>query len=91
MQAVLGNAVSVAVQHRVGLRRSVSGNEMERFGCFQLRVDLGEQIQQARIDFVDLPIPVIPEQMVDLDQRIRDVPAIGPINNLQFLALVCRL
>ena len=39
---------------------------MKRFRRFQFRVDLGKQIQQPRIDFMNLSVSVVSEQLVDL-------------------------
>src|SRR5438552_14090427 len=57
---------------------------MKRFRRFELCVDLAKQIQQARIDLMNLSVPVIAEQMVDLGQGFRDVTTVSPVHNLQF-------
>src|SRR5579875_1389539 len=86
MKTVGGHGLAVRVQHRVGLRRAIAGNQVERRARVERVMERVEQVEEAAID-VDLQIEAkIAHQVIDRLQALGNILIIGIIDRLQRLA-----
>src|SRR5262245_50701051 len=88
MQAVGRDLCAVTAKHRVRLRRTISGNDMKRFGRLEFSTNTPEQIQQTAINRMNCSGSVVSQQSIDLTERLGDVSSIRPVNNLKLLERV---
>src|SRR5208337_4130185 len=83
MEAVNGDAFAVRMEHRVGNRRAVSGNHLERFVSAQPMLNLREQIEQRGIDRLNFVGAEIAQDVVDAIELAGNVAPIFPVSRGQ--------
>jgi hypothetical protein len=76
------------LQHRIGLWRAISGNDVEGLVATQAAVQRKEQIEQLWIDGLDRVDTEVPKQQVDLAERAGHVVPGATIRGRQPLVRV---
>ncbi len=85
VQAVLRHLGALLAQHGVGLRRAVAGDHLERRLRAQADAQVGDQVQQARLDRVHVAGAEVAQHMVHRLQGAWHVLAVLPIDGVQGL------
>ena len=80
MQAVDGDAAGRPVKPGIGFGGAITADQLKRFAGPELRVQIMDQVEQARIDMMDLIIVMIAHEVVDMVQRVRKILAVLPID-----------
>src|SRR5271166_5932548 len=73
MEAVDRDAFAVGVEHRIGQRRAVSRNHLERFRGAEPMLDSRQQVEQRRVDRLDFVRAEIAQDVVDAVELFGDV------------------
>ena len=82
VKAFLGDFFAVLVKHGVGLGRPIPRDHLERTLGFGDGLQRVEQVEQVRIDLMDITGAVIPQMVVHLIQHLGNVVALSPIDRL---------
>src|SRR5439155_1259650 len=86
MLAVLGDAATAVAQHGVGLGRAIAAHHLDRFLGADLVADLPDQIQQLRIHVGRLLAAPIPQEPVELFERLVVIAAVALEGDADVLA-----
>ena len=88
VQAAPRHTGAGAGKRRIGMRRAVTGDYLK--GCSRLDLvrQIVEQVEQARVNGVDLSRAVVAQDVVDGGERVWRVSSILPIINTERLACV---
>src|SRR4029079_4669770 len=73
-------------QHRVRLRRPVTRNDVEWLIGLERAAELVQEIEYARIDWLDLVRAEVAKDVIQIAERVRLIRAAGAIRRLQALA-----
>ena len=86
MEAVDGDAFTVRMEHRIGDRRAVSGNHLERLVGTQPMLDSRQQIEERGIDRFYFVGAEVAQDVVDAIKLVGNVVAIFPVRRAQAFA-----
>jgi len=85
VQAVACDTVAAILEHGVGLRRSVSGNNLKKMFAASGLTNVMEEIQQGNIYGMNISGSEILEEMIDFVQGFGNIVTIPEIHEGQFL------
>jgi hypothetical protein len=85
MQAVACDTVAAVLEHGVGLRRSVSGNNLKKMFAASGLTNVMEEIQQGNIYGMNISGSEILEEMIDFVQGFGNIATIPEIHEGKFL------
>ena len=71
------------LEHRVGLRRAVARDDVERLIGAQTRIQYKQQVEKLRVDRLDDVDAKIAQQMIQIVERARDIVARRAIRGRQ--------
>jgi len=83
--AVPRHARGFAPQHRVGMRRTIAGNDLDGAVVAEPRLQRVQQIHQARMHRIDLARIMVAQHMVDLRHGGAAIAAVAPVIDMQTL------
>jgi len=86
VQAVAGHTMAVSLEHGVGLRRSVPGNHLKIvLGSPGGPAEVMEQVEQARINGMNIAGSEILQEMIDPVQGLGEIAPVAKVDEGKFL------
>lgn len=85
VQAVAGDAIVAVLEHGVGLRRPVSGNDFKKIPGAGGLTEVVKEVEQGGINGMDISGSEILEKIVDPVQGLGEVTTVAKIDQGEFL------